>query len=119
MQDIGVAGMVRSAAWLEHTAGMEVMSLGRPALSINDCVLELIGSQLLVHIAIRGSWIWVSAAGLDTGEVPEAICNFGDSPKGWTEVRRFVQALERSGVKSMQQRPIKIGETGPNAYTIY
>jgi hypothetical protein len=118
VEDIGVAGMVRSALWLERTAGMEVLSLGRPALSLDDCVLELAGRQLAVTVSIRGSWIWLSAAGLDTGEAPELICNFGDGPTGWTDVRRLVLALERSGIRSLHPRPIHIGESGPNAYTI-
>ncbi len=47
-------------------------------------------------ISLRGTWIWLSAAGLDAGEAPELICNFGDGPTGWTDVRRLVLALERS-----------------------
>jgi hypothetical protein len=57
VQDIGVAGMVRSALWLERTAGMEVLTLGRPALSLEDCILELAGRQLAVTVALRGGWI--------------------------------------------------------------
>jgi hypothetical protein len=50
---------------------------------------------------------------------PEPICNFGDGPTGWTEVRRFVQALERSGIRALHPRPIRIGEGGtPDSYTI-
>jgi hypothetical protein len=118
VRDIGTAGMVRSALWLERTSGMEVLSLGRPALSKEDCVLELAGRQLAVTISIHGTWIWLSAAGLDAGEAPELICNFGDGPTGWTDVRRLVLALERSGIRSLHPRPIRIGESGPNAYTI-
>ena len=110
--------MVRSALWLERTAGMEVLSLGRPALSLEDCVLEFAGRQLAVTVSLRGGWIWLSAGTLDTGEAPEAICNFGDGPAGWTEVRKFVRALEISGIRSLHPRPIHIGESGPNAYTI-
>ena len=33
MQDIGVAGMVRTALWCERNLGVEVLSLGRPAHS--------------------------------------------------------------------------------------
>ena len=118
MEDIGVAGMVRSALWLERTAGIEVLSLGRPALSLEDCVLELAGRQLLVRISLRGTWIWISAAGLDAGEAPELICNFGDGPAGWTEARRLTLALERSGIRALHPRPIKIGESGPDSYVI-
>jgi hypothetical protein len=118
MEDIGVAGRVRTALWLEHTAGMEVISFGPPAHSIEDCRLELGGTQLLVKISIKGSWIWLSAVGLDAGEAAELTCNFGDGPTGWSNARRLVLALERSGIKSLHPRPIRFGETGPDAYVI-
>jgi hypothetical protein len=73
---------------------------------------------LAVTIALRGTWIWLSAAGLDTDQAPELICNFGDGRQGWTDTRRLVLALERSGIRSLHPRPIRIGESGPNAYTI-
>jgi hypothetical protein len=56
------AQSLRSALWCERTAGMEVLSLGRPALSREDCVLELAGRQLLVRVSLRGTWIWVSVS---------------------------------------------------------
>jgi hypothetical protein len=49
---------------------------------------------------------------------PEALFNIGETQEGWTTVRRFVRALENSGLKSLRERPIRIGETGPDAYTI-
>ena len=111
--------MLRSALWLDSVVGMEVLSIGRSATGREDCAMELCGSQLLVRVTIQGGWLWVSAGSLDTGEAPEPICNFGDSPPGWTDVRRFVAALERSGIKSLRERPIKIGETGaPDCYVI-
>ena len=40
-------------------------------------------------------------------------------PQGWTDVRRFCQALERSGIRSLQPRPIHIGQGGTaDSYTI-
>jgi hypothetical protein len=116
-ESYGVAAMVRTAVWLDATVGMEVLGIGRAALERADCTLELAGSQLLVRISLLGTWIWLSAGSLDEGE-PEPICNFPDTPQGWADVRRFVRALEISGIRSLQPRPIRIGESGPNAYTI-
>jgi hypothetical protein len=119
MEDIGVAGMVRSAAWLEHVCGVEVLSIGRPALSLNDCVLEVVGHAFFFQISLRGSWVWVALSPLDeTTEPPEFLFNTGDGPAGWSNVRRFIQALERSGLTSLKERPIHIGEGGPNSFTI-
>ena len=118
-ESYGVAAMVRAAVWLDATVGMEVLNIGRAALERADCTLELAGSQLLVRVSLMGTWIWVSAGSLDAGEPPEAICNFPDSPQGWSDARRLVQALERSGIKSLHPRPIHIGQSGsPDAYTI-
>jgi hypothetical protein len=60
----------------------------------------------------------VAADSLDEGEPPQSLFNVGDTPAGWTDVRRFVQALERSGVTSLRERPIRIGESGPDSYVI-
>ena len=111
--------MVRSAAWLDHRLGMEVLSIGRSATGPEDCALELCGTQLLVRVTLQGGWIWVSACSLDEGEPPQLLFNVGDGHEGWVTVRRFVMALERSGLCSLKERPIRIGEPGsPDAWTI-
>lgn len=115
----GIAAMVDAALWLDSVAGLEILNIGRSAFERADCTLEAAGSQLSVKISLQGGWIWLSAGSLDVGGDPEAICNFGDTAQGWADLRRLVRALENSGIKSLQPRPIKIGETGPNAYTIY
>jgi hypothetical protein len=112
VRDIGVGGMVRTGAWLDCVAGLEVLSIGRSATDREDCVLELCGSQLLVRVAIQGGWIWVYASSLDQGEPPEFLFNVGGGPQGWTTVRAFVAALERSGIRSLRERPLQLGEVG-------
>ena len=104
--------MVRSGAWLDTVVGTEVISIGRSAIAKEDCVMELTGSQLLIRVALRGNWIWVYACSLDEGDQPELLFNIGDGPEGWITVRRFIQALERSGIKSLRERPVQIGEVG-------
>ena len=117
-RDSGISGLVRSAAWLDYTAGMEVLFIGRSADGPEDCALELCGSQLLVRVTIQGGWLWVHVGSLDKAERPELLFNVGDGHDGWTTVRRFIMALERSGVRSLKERPIRIGEGGPNSFTI-
>jgi hypothetical protein len=115
---MGIAGQVRTAAWCEHVLGAEEASLGRPACAKEDCVLELCGRALFYWIALRDGWIWVSVCELDgAAERPEFLFNTGDGP-GWTNVRRLVQALERSGITSLKERPIHIGEGGPDSFVI-
>jgi hypothetical protein len=48
---------------------------------------------LLVRITLQGGWVWVAAGGLDEGGAPQPLFNVGDSPQGWADVRRFVQAF--------------------------
>ena len=118
-RDFGVSGMLRSGLWLNSVCGLEVLSVGRSATGKEDCAMEIVGSQLLIRAALQGGWIWLSAASLDEGESTEPICNFPDSPQGWSDLRRLVANLERSGIKSLKTRPIQIGDEGPNAYLIY
>jgi hypothetical protein len=40
------------------------------------------------------------------------------APQGWADARRFVRALENSGLKSLRERPIRISESGPDSYVI-
>ena len=119
MKDIGVGGLVRSCVWLDHVAGVEVLGIGRSALTTDDCAAELAGSQLLINLVITGDRISVSACSLDEPERFEYLFNVGDGPEGWSTVRQFVHALERSGIKSLRSRPIHLGEPGsPDAWTI-
>ena len=110
--------MVRSAAWLDNRLGVEVLRIGRSATGPEDCALELCGSQLLVRVTIQGGWIWVHAGSLDEGEPPELLFNVGDGHEGWATVRKFVMALERSGVRSLKERPVHIGSEGADGWTI-
>jgi hypothetical protein len=117
-RDSGIPGALRSAIWLNTVCGLEVLSMGRSAVGKEDFAMELCGSQLHIRVALAGGWIWLSACGLDEG-TPDAICNFGDGPQGWSDCRRLIANLERSGIKSLKTRPIQIGDEGPNAYLIY
>ena len=106
--------MLKAARWLNLTCGLEILSLGRQTgLERADCVMEIVGSQLLLRIELRGTWIWLSAASLDEGGESEAICNFPDGPQGWRDVCKLVQALERSGLTSLKEHPVRLGTEGP------
>ena len=120
MQDSGVAGMVRTGLWCEDVLGAEVLSIGRQACAKEDCVLELCGRSFFYWIGLRGTWIWVSVCPLDEAtDRPESLFNIGDGPEGWTTLRRFIMALERSGLTSLQPRPIHIGAgEGPDSFVI-
>jgi hypothetical protein len=118
MKDYRVAGLVRSAAWLDTVVGVEPLSIGRSPFGKDDCAAEFVGTQLLVHVALRGGWIWVSACGMDEADQPELLFNVADGVEGWVTVRRFIMALERSGIKSLKERPIRIGEGGADSFVI-
>ena len=113
MRDFNVAGMVRTGLWCERNLGVEVLSIGRDATNlVADCIMEISGAQLLYRVGLRGGWVWVAAGGMDEGEQPEELFNVGDGPEGWVVVRRFLMALERSGIKSLKERPIRLGPGG-------
>jgi hypothetical protein len=74
-------------------------------------------ARVPARISLQGGWLWLSACGLDEGGGPEPICNLPDTSQGWAEARKFMRALENSGLKSLHPRPIQIG-TGRDGYTI-
>jgi hypothetical protein len=65
LKDFNVAGLVRSCAWLERNATVEVLSIGKPAVSKYDCIAEIVGTHLQMTVGLMGGWIWISAAGMD------------------------------------------------------
>jgi hypothetical protein len=67
MEDYGIAGLVRTALYLDTVVGLEVLSIGRAALERSECSMEVVGTHLLVRLELRGTWVWLSACGLDEG----------------------------------------------------
>ena len=114
MKDYGIGGMVRTAAWLDDRLGVEVLSIGRSPTGPDDCAAELCRQPIAgprhhprrLDLGFR-LLAWTKPIS------PSSLFNVGDGPQGWTDVRRFVQALERSGITSLKQRPVQIGEPGP------
>jgi hypothetical protein len=110
--DIGVAGMVYTAAWLEHTVGMEVVSIGRSAQNATtkeDCVLELDGSQLFIRIAIRSGWIWLYGCGQDEpSDQLQFLFNPGDGPQ---RVDDHAKIRSSFGAIRNQVAPLKTDST--------
>jgi len=66
--------MVRTGIWCERVLGTEVLSIDRPALAKEDCVMELCGRALFYWIALRSDWIWASACGLDEAAERPSFC---------------------------------------------
>ena len=111
--------MVRAAVWLDDTAGMEILAIGRDGLAPKDsCVLEICGRHLAYSILIDGGFIFVSAQPMDGGDAPDALFSIGDCEDGWRTTCRFVRTLERSGIASLKQRPLGIGEGGRDSWVI-
>ena len=114
----GVSAMVHAACWFTDRLDIEVLSIGRSAHAVENCLLEIVGKWLAYRITLRGGWVWLYACSMNESE-PQLIFNVGDTPSGWTTVRKFAQALERSGVKSLRERPVEIGEPGsPDSWVI-
>ena len=120
MEDSGIAGMVNSSLWLERVAGTETISIGHSAFSRAECAMELCGRAFSYWLELRASWLWVSVREMDNAsDSPDVFFNTAPDAEGWAAVRRFIAALERSGLKSLKERPIRIGaQEGPNSFLI-
>jgi hypothetical protein len=115
----GVSALVKAALWLDDTLGMEILGIGRGGLDPKDsCTLEVGGRLLSYVIAIDGGFIFVSAQPMDSIEPLELLFSIGDTTDGWQTVCRFVRTLERSGITSLQRRPLEIGEGGRDSWII-
>ena len=116
----GVSAMVRAALWLENTAGLETLAIGRGGLEPKDsCPLEMSGRHLFYVIKMDGGFVFVSVHPMDLGDSPEKLMIVADGPDGWETVCRLLCALERSGITSLTPRPIELGTPGsPDSWVI-
>ena len=121
MRESGIGAMVFAGAWCGHTLGLEIMAIGRSAEDNDkgeDLVLEMTGRFLAYRITLRGGWVWLYAAEMDFPENFELLINVGDGEAGWRKtICPLIKSLERSGCRSLQ-RPIEIGESGPDSWCI-
>jgi hypothetical protein len=120
MKDSGFEAMVASSHWLESVTGIQIISIGHSAWSKNEAEMELVGQWFSYWASIKGTRIWISVRTMDNvGDNPDLWFSLPDGPRGWTDLRRFVQSLERSGLKTLQPRPITIGPPeGPSSFLI-
>ena len=119
MKDSGISGMVNTSTWLKRVVGVETLSLGHSAFTRNESEIELSGRSLNYWVSLRGGWIWISVRTYNCSDQPDLFFHLSDTPTGWATVRRFVAALERSGLKSLYPRPLRIGaDSGPDSWVI-
>ena len=97
-----------------------MLSFGRDGgAPLRSCKLECAGAHLLYDIALDGGWIFVGVAGMDSSAKPDLLFTIGDHAQGWQTVCKFVAALERSGVRELQPRPLRVGAPEvPNSWVI-
>ena len=112
--------MVRAAVSLEDRAGLETLQIGRGGLEPKgSCTLEMFGRYLFYLMFLDGGFVAVSVQLMDSGDSLEKLMTVSDSSDGWRTVCRLVLALERSGLKSLKERPIQLGEPGsPDCFAI-
>jgi hypothetical protein len=74
------------------------------------------GASFLYEIRLDGGWLFIAVALMDRADEPEKLFMVGDTTEGWTTVQRFIMALESSGLKSLQPRPLERIRTGKANY---
>lgn len=117
MSFTGISAMVKVAARLEVTVGLETLDFGRGGLEPPDsCTLEISGPNLHYTVLLKGGTVSVSATPMDCGDLPDRLLTVADTAAGWHTVYGLIRALERAGVKSLQ-RPIEAG-SGPDGWVI-
>jgi hypothetical protein len=71
----------------------------------------------LNDITLDHDWILFSVALLHRGDPPERLLGVADDAESWQVVCRMIAAMERSGLRSLE-KPIEIGDGGPNSWVI-
>jgi hypothetical protein len=119
VRDHGLEGAVNTSQWCERVAGTQTLSLGHSAFSRNELEMELSG-RFAYWISLHGGRVWLSVREQDNGGPdPNIFFSLSDTPQGWTSCRRFIAALERSGLEKLTERPIRIGPgEGPDSFVI-
>jgi hypothetical protein len=114
----GLGALIQCGAWLAQTLDLEPLYIGRRALDREDTwTLELAG-HLLYVIRLDGGWVFLYAGSMDKGDDPEFLFSVGDANwEGWKQIARTMMALERSGITTLERRPLELGE-GPNSIVI-
>ena len=121
----GLSALIRLGASLEldseNTGGcMTTISIGCPGNSLagNTCELEIAGKFLLYRVVIAGEAVVVSVALLDGVAEPEVLLKAKDTESAWETAFRFISALEKYEVRSLE-RPIMVGPVGePDAWIV-
>ena len=117
----GIGAMLRMALWCDETLGLEILSVGRcSGLERYECAVEMTGKYLAYSIVLDGGWIFVSTPqSMDSGEEQQTpLFSIGDTSEGWRTTCRFLMAIERSGLTSLKEKPIQIGDGGKDSWLI-
>jgi hypothetical protein len=118
----GIAAMVECAGKLGQQLAIETLSCGRDGLAPkNSCFLELCGANVFYSIKLDNDWLSLSIQLMDDpSDSLELLMTFGDNPGNWKEVYRLVCAIEKSGITTLQPRPLEIGDEdgGPHSWVI-
>ena len=111
----GISRLMHAAAFLENRLGLETLKIAHEGLAAKDCwFMETADRHLLYNIVIDGGFIFFSVQGLDSGQPLESLLTIGETVPGWRTVCSLITSLENSGLKSLDKRPIELGEIGSN-----
>ena len=115
----GLSALVRLGASIELDSDLQTISIGCQENSFTgNYELQTAGKFLLYVVSIQGTAVLVAASLLDSTDPPQVLLKTQDVEAGWELIFRFVSALEKYEVRSLQ-RPILVGEPGqPDAWVI-
>ena len=110
--NIGVGGLVQLGAWCKVSRGMEVLAMGRGALSEEDCIMDVCWTLARLQNLAPARSIWLAASPMDSCAAPDLLLRHRDDQAGWQTLRRLLCALEAI---QAAKAAAKGKETGANA----
>jgi hypothetical protein len=106
---VGIPAMMGFALWSESELALDIVQIGRAGLDpAESCTLTMTGRWFAYEVRIDGGWVFVGVESMDSADGVERLFRVADTTNGWETVQRFCMALESSGLRSLQPRPLDI-----------
>ena len=111
--------LLQCLAFAEAELCMECLSIGRGADDyVNDLVGEVAGKGIFFRLCLRGIVVDPYAQSMDRVEPLSLLVTVGSDVSGFQIIGRLLRQFQQSNLQNLDQRPIQLGDIGPDGFAI-